>query len=202
MDNAGTLQVLKQLERGEIRAEEADARLNPASRLIERDYVPRTERMSVPQWAQELWQYPLMTGIGLVVLGAWVVAATARINALWLVLGLPLVLFGCLLMALAAGMRSRHWVFISIRRDGRHGHNIDFGLPFPIGLLRGVLGIARCALKNQKIRLGYNGRTFSGESDWADLDALFAELERELETQPGLNVDVEDDGEHVQVYFI
>jgi hypothetical protein len=202
MDNAGTMQVLKQLERGEIRAEEADARLNWSPPQVERDSSPRTGRVSAPKWAQEFWEYPLIAGIGLVVLGAWVIAATAHTNALWLVLGLPIVLFGSLLMALAASMRSHHWVFINVRRDGKHRHNIQFGVPFPIGLLRNALWIARRVLRDQKFSLGHNGRTFAGKTDWADLDALFAEFEHALESQPGITVDVDDEGEHVQVYFV
>jgi hypothetical protein len=202
MDNAGTMQVLKQLERGEIRAEEADARLNRAPTQLERDYVPRMERVSAPKWAQEFWKYPLITGIGIVFLGAWVIAATAHINALWLVLGLPMVLFGSLLIALAASMRSHHWIFINVQHDGKHHHNIRFGIPLPIGFLRGALWIARIILRNQKIRLGVNGRAFTGDNDWADLDELFASFEHEREAQPGITVDVDDKGEHVQVYFI
>jgi hypothetical protein len=202
MDNAGTLQVLKQLERGEIRADEADARLSKAPTLLERDYSPRMERSSAPKWAQEFWEYPLIAGIGIVFLGAWVIAATAHTNALWLVLGLPMVLFGSLLIALAASMRSRHWIFINVQRDGTRRHNIRFGIPLPIVLLRAALWIARIALRNQKIRLGVNGRAFSGNSDWSDLDELFASFEHELERQPGITVDVDDEGEHVQVYFI
>jgi hypothetical protein len=199
MDNSDTIGILQQLERGEISANEAEARLN-APPKIEREYVPRSDEMDVPHWVRRLWVYPLAAGILLVGLGAWVITATVNANILWFVLGLPIVLLGSFVIAVAASARSGHWMYIDIRDGGRHRHNVHFGIPFPFGLIRFGLGIAQwfAPYSHTRFRMDRNNTSF----DWSDADALIDALERELAANRGVTVDVDDDDSRVQVYIV
>jgi hypothetical protein len=141
-------------------------------------------------------------GILIVCFGAWVIASTLHANVLWFLLGLPMVLLGSLLIAIAASARSAHWVYVNIQEAGKHRHNIRFGVPFPIGFVRGALWIAKCVRWNPKINVAFNKRESRANMDWAEIDEILVALEHELEAQRGISVDVDDNGERVQVYIV
>lgn len=199
MDNSDMIGILRQLERGEISANEAEARLN-APPEIERGYAPRFDETDAPDWVRRLWVYPLTAGILLVGLGAWVITATVNANILWFVLGLPIVLLGSFVIAVAASARTGHWMYVDVREGGRRRHNFHFGIPFPFGLVRFGLGIARwvAPYSHTRIRMNRNNMSF----DWSDADALIDALERELAAHRGVTVDVDDDDSRVQVYIV
>jgi len=209
LENSGTLGILKQLERGEIDANEADARLN-APPQIERDAEPRFDETDAPSWVRRLWSYPLVAGTVLVGLGAWIIVATVHANILWLGLGLPMVLLGAFVLAIAASARSGHWVYVNLRAAGRRAHNIRFGMTvehfatatFPLGLIRFGLWIARWSGFRPRAHARVNGHAADFNFDWSDADAFIDALERELAERRGVMVDVEDNDEHVQVYIV
>ncbi len=198
MDNSGTLGILQQLERGEINASEADARLN-APPAVERDYVPRFEETDAPLWIRRLWVYPLLAGLLLVGLGAWIIVATVDANILWFLFGLPLVLVGSFVLAVAASARSGHWTYVNVKEAGRRGHNYRFGVPLPLGLARVGLWIARWFVPRTHFRVGRTSMVFD---QWDDVGEILNALERELNERRSLTVDVDDDDEHVQVYIV
>ncbi len=200
MDETEQLGILKQLERGEISAEQAEERFH-APPDIERDYQPRAE--GAPDWIQRLWIYPLAAGLGIVGVGAWIISATARANVLWFVCGLPLVLFGSLVLALAAAMTTTgHWLYVDIQGRGAHHHNMRFGTPFPLGLVRGGLWLALHLGAHPRAKFRVRGRTVGFDANWEEANAFLTELERELTRGNGVTVDVDDRDERVQVYLV
>jgi hypothetical protein len=197
MDNLGTLGILKQLERGEINANEAEARLDAPLPQIERDLEPRVDEIDVPDWVRQLWVYPLVLGLLLVGFGGWVIAATVDANVLWWLVGLPIVLLGSLVVAIAASARSGHWFYVNIKDAGTH--NIRFGMPLPLGLARAALWIARWFVPTHNFRVGKTRMVFD---DWDDVAEILDAFERELNERHGITVNVDDDDERVQVYIV
>lgn len=197
MDNSDTLGILEQLERGEINASEADARLNAPRPVIERDFTPRVDERDVPEWIRRLWVYPLLAGVLLVGFGAWIIVATVHANILWWLLGLPIVLLGSLVLAIAASARSGHWLFVNVKDAEKH--TIRFGIPLPLGLARVALWFARWFVPKSSFRMGKNQRVFD---NWDDVNAILNAFEQELNERRGLTIDVDEDGERVQVYIV
>lgn len=151
MDNANTLGILRQLERGEISAAEADTRLTAP--LVERVATPPFDRAEIPAWLQRIWTMILIAGIAVVWLGAWIIAATVRANVLWFLLGLPTVLLGSLLIAIGAGAFSAHWVYVNVEPSRTRRHAIRFALPLPMGLARFGLWIMRFVQPHPRARV-------------------------------------------------
>lgn len=201
MDESNTLGILKQLERGEINASEAEARLDSPPK-IERDYQPRFDETDAPRWVQQLWVYPLVAGLLLVGFGTWVIVATVHANILWWLLGLPIVLLGALVLAIAASARSGHWMYVNIKHAGRRSHNIRFGVPVPFGLIRFGLWTAQWFGPHPRAHFRVDRHATDFNMDWSDADAFIAALERELTERRGVTVDVDDDDEQVQVYIV
>lgn len=196
MEISDTLGVLKQLERGEISAREADARLNtpPLARLA----APPFDKSELPAWLRWAWSIPLFGGTLIVVFGAWIIAATARANMLWFLLGVPIVLLGSLVIIIGASVFSGHWLYVNVENSRKHRSRVRLAIPFPIGLLRLALWLAPWAIKLSGNRLRINHAKF----DLDDSAALIAALARELKEGRGLTVDVDDHDERVQVYIV
>ncbi len=200
MDNADTLGILRQLERGEINAREADARLYAPR--VERTDTPLFDKIDLPNWMRWMWSIPLTLGTLIVLLGTWIIAATVHANILWFLIGIPVVLFGTLLIVLGASAFSGHWVYINVEGSRRKHHSFRFGIPFPIGLLRLALWIAPWALSWSKNKIRTSRSNFNWNGDWDDPAEIIAALERELREGRGITVDVDDKNERVQVYIV
>jgi hypothetical protein len=194
MEQSDTLGILKKLERGEINANEADARLNAPVPGIEHDDEPRFETQA-PQWVRRLWLYPLVIGLLLVGFGAWVIVATVHANILWWLVGLPIVLLGSFVTALSASAPWGHWLYVSVQ--DAENHTIRLGIPLPLGLARMVLWVAPWVVPLKSLRFG---ESRVGFVDWNDITALLDAFERELNERHGIAVQV-DDEERVQVYI-
>ena len=196
MDNSDTLGILKQLERGEIDADEADTQLRTPP-AVERGDDADSLSMDAPRWVQRLWVYPLIAGLLLVGLGAWIIVATVHANILWWLLGLPIVLIGSLVLAVAASARSGHWLYVNIKDAGKR--TIRFGIPMPLGLARAALWVARWFAPTASFRVGQNRMLFE---DWDDVNAILDAFEQELNKRHGITVDVDDDDERIRVYIV
>lgn len=202
MDNTGTLGILRQLERGEISASEADTRLTTPPR-VERVAAPPFDQIRLPAWLHRIWITLLIAGTAVVMLGAWIIAATVHTNAfLWLLFGVPFVLIGSLLLAMGAGGFSGHWVYIHIESSRKRRHALRFALPFPLGLVRLGLWIARFVQPHQRARVHVNSPRSQFNALWDDPDEFMRALERELAEGRGITVDVDSPGERVQVYIV
>ncbi|MBI5032803.1 MAG: hypothetical protein HZB51_19940 [Chloroflexi bacterium] len=196
MDNADTMGILRQLERGEINAREADARLYAPR--VERTDTPPFDPVDLPQWMRMMWGIPLTLGILIVLLGTCIIASTVHANILWFLIGLPVVLFGTLLIVIGAGAFSGHWLYVNVEPTRRNKRPIRFGIPFPIGLLHLVAWVAPWAISFSKNRI----RTRHGDWDWDDPSEIIAALERELRDGRGITIDVDDKNGRVQVYIV
>ncbi len=200
MDNTGTLGILRQLERGEISATEADTRLTPPR--VERITAPPCDQMRIPAWLQRIWITLLIAGTAIVMFGAWIIAATVRANILWFLFGVPFVLLGSLLLAIGAGGFSGHWLYINVESLRQRHSTIRFALPFPIGLLRFGLWIAQFAKPHHRAHIRVNSSRAKLDALWDDPDEFIRALERELVEGRGITVDVDDQNSRVQVYIV
>ena len=201
MDNSDTLGILQQLERGEITPEEANVRLE-APYQVERIDLPTVELDAAPNWIRQLWVYPLISGLIGVGIGAWIIVSTVHANALWFVCGLPIVLIGALVVALAATARAGHWLYVNVQASRKHKHAFRLAIPFPLGLVRMALWFAKIFVPHPQAQMGFRSRDRDFKMDWADIDAFLDALERELVEHRGVKVDVDDNGERVQVFMV
>ena len=201
MENQDTLGVLKQLERGEISADQAQARLNQPPTV---DVNPAPfEEPAMAKWIRRLWVWPLTVGVLTVVLGTWIIASTANVNVLWFFCGLPFVMLGALVIALAASAQSSHWIYINVEnKKNRRERNVRLGFPLPFGLVRFALLIARPFVKypNTNIKVGTEHSRV--QMTWDDSEQLVQTLERELAEGRGMTIDVDEPNERVQVYIV
>lgn len=201
MENADALGILRQLERGEISAEEAGARLNeqPSG---ESGSSPSIPPAGAPAWFQRLWFYPLLGGLLIVGLGAWIITATVHANILWFVCGLPILLLGSLILAISATAQSAHWLYVNIDGGRRRRRNLRFGIPFPLGLVRGALWLGGLFVPISPAKLKVHGRAVKLDAAWNDAKGFFTALESELAQGRGITIDVDDVDERVQVYIV
>ncbi|MBI5304242.1 MAG: hypothetical protein HY868_19070 [Chloroflexi bacterium] len=199
MEQSDTLGVLRQLERGEITSEEADARLNAPT--VERVDEPPFEFEGAPRWARAFWLYPLVSGLAGVGIGAWIIVAT-RANPLWFVCGLPILLLGALITAISASATNAHWLYVNVDESRKGKKRVRFAMPFPLGLVRLALWFAKLFGRHPKAKMMFRSQRHEIPLDWADADAFLDALERELREHRGVTVDVDDKGERVQVYIV
>lgn len=200
MDNSDTLGVLKKLANGEISAAEADERLNSPP-PVERDYSPPEPQPGAPEWVRRLWVYPLAAGLLVVGVGVWMIVATMHANVLWFLCGLPVLLLGTMIVAISAGAQSGHWLYVGINAEGKRRHPIRIAIPFPLGMIRGALAIARFFVKNPGAVFKF-GRKNNLNATWEDAEEFVTALERELRQGHVVAVDVNDKNERVQVYIV
>lgn len=200
MESSDRLEVLKQLERGEINANEAEVRLNAPS-PVERVDTPPFDRTQLPAWVWQLGIWALSAGVLVVVFGAWIIATTVRANILWLIFGVPIVLLGSLIIAIGASTFAGHWLYINVENARNRRKSVRFGIPFPMGLLRLGLWFARFApAHSTRLNVGTSKMNFN--TIWENSDELFNAIERELREGRGITIDVDDKDERVQVYIV
>lgn len=209
---ASSGEVLRQLARGQIDAEEAtvrrdDGAATDADSGMADDLAPKLDAPedplpvrgvldSLPPDMDRLrrnWQAPFFVALGVAVLGALVMSATYGSGNIlgglaflvgWLVFILALVGAG-----IAYWSRTARWVHVRVEERG--GQYFQISLPVPVRFMDGLLHVARPFLKGDVLRHMETAATFLGSMD------------EELR-QPGgspLVVDVDDGGDRVQIYF-
>ena len=205
MTSEDTLGILKKLERGEISADQAQARLDePHTPTVELNPAP-FEEPAMAKWIRRLWVWPLTVGILTVLLGTWIMASTANVNGLWFFCGLPFVMLGALVIALAASAQSSHWIYINVQNKGRKrkkNADVRLGFPLPFGLVRFSMLIARSFVKLPSSNIKIGTQDSRVQMSWDDTDQIVRTLEQELAQGRGMTIDVDDDNEHVQVYIV
>ncbi len=212
------LEILKMLEEGQIGAEEAAAllaALRPegeersfaALRMtddegeeqdgvtagLERAEAVVGEAAPAPEWEgppaqwSRFWIYPALVGGGLLLLGAVVLgvlyAASARPG--WRVCGwLPMIL-GLLVAILAWWSRTARWLHLRVKEKGER--KIAFSFPLPLTLTAWVIRIIRPYVPQLKE---------------TGVDEMILAL-RDTKQEEPFYMDVQDDedGEHVQIYI-
>ena len=180
------LHILEMIEAGEIGVEEGARRLEAATELAESPVMPAfAPRPALVRW---LWQAAFWIGVALMAWGGLLLAlsytgesTTGRLIWAWLLLSL-----GVIGVILGWWLQRARWLYVRVRQAD--GPNITIALPLPLGLVAWGLRIAQLFVPQLK---------------GAGVDELLLAMRDELQNGRLFVVDVndEDDGEQVQVYF-
>jgi len=180
------LHILELIEAGEVSVEEGARRLEALTDTAASPVMPApAPRPALARW---LWQAALWIGVALMAWGGWMLAssyagevATGRLVWAWLLLSL-----GVAGVILGWWLQRARWLYVRVRQAD--GPNITIALPLPLGLVAWGLRIAQ---------------PFVPQLKGAGVDELLLAMEEELRDGHPFIVDVndEDDGEQVQVYF-
>jgi len=192
------MKILKRVEAGEISAQEAVRLINelgqspssePEPQVIEPEASdePSAPPLDVPKGLKQFWVYPLYVGVGIVILGAILlyVVYGAMGPWGWALCGWPLFALGVIVTAVAWWLRTARWIHVRVRGK----ENVTISVPLPLRLTAWVVKIARPFVPQLK-DTGVD-EIIMGMADTLSQDG-----------QP-IYVDVndEDEGEHVQVYI-
>jgi len=198
--------ILQMVEEGKISADQAaslmralDADSVPAEmKLIQTESGPGFEGSDAPEFeevksrARRFAMIPLWIGVFVAVLSAWgiyTVQQNSGLNFWFFCLLFPLFL-GVLLIALGAGGQGSKWLYVNVDRREAHDwpQNITLGIPLPLGLTAWFL-------RNFGHNLRGMGKT--------NVDEIIQVLDATGKSGAPLIVNVNDDedGEHVQVYI-
>ena len=198
--------ILQMVEEGKISADQAaslmralDADSVPAEmKVIQTESGPSFEGSDAPEFeevksrARRFAMIPLWIGVFVAVLSAWgiyTVQQNSGLNFWFFCLLFPLFL-GVLLIALGAGGQGSKWLYVNVDRREAHDwpQNITLGIPLPLGLTAWFL-------RNFGHNLRGMGKT--------NVDEIIQVLNATGKSGAPLIVNVNDDedGEHVQVYI-
>jgi len=198
--------ILQMVEEGKISADQAaslmralDADSVPAEmKVIQTESGPSFEGSDAPEFeevksrARRFAMIPLWIGVFVAVLSAWgiyTVQQNSGLNFWFFCLLFPLFL-GVLLIALGAGGQGSKWLYVNVDRREAHDwpQNITLGFPLPLGLTAWFL-------RNFGHNLRGMGKT--------NVDEIIQVLDATGKSGAPLIVNVNDDedGEHVQVYI-
>ena len=198
MDEA-YFKILRMVESGTISAEEGEMLLDalnadpePESGSVNgvlassRTTAEENETWSSgpPAWAQRAWIYLLAGGVALVGLAGIATALLAGMGTHlgWLACTLPLMAFGGLVAALAWWSQSVRWIHLRVQD---HDKRFRISLPLP---LRPIAWLARLA------------RPWVPQMRDYPVDELILGL-ADMEGEDSLSIEVNDEGESVQVYL-
>jgi hypothetical protein len=187
------LRILNMVESGQIDTEQAtqllaalDAADDPEP-SSPKALASEAQHASGRKWS-DFWIYPLMAGGGVLVLGALAAAWLSFSGPAFLscACGWVPMLVGMLIMLLAWWSRSARWLHLRISEGGRR--RIALSFPLPLSLAAWVLRLAQPFVP-QLAETGVD-------------DLLIALRDADIDDE-ALVIDVQDeeDGEHVQVYI-
>lgn len=198
--------ILQMVEEGKISAEEAAQLMRAldddsdeveifeagSSSGFERGGTSAPEFESVKARARRFAMIPLWVGVFIAVLSAWgifVIQQNAGINFWFFCLLFPLML-GVLLIALGSGGSSSKWLYVNVDRRQAEDwpKNITLGFPLPLGLTAWFLRNFWHNIHGMKN---------------TNVDKIIEVLDATGKSgEPFIvNVDDDEDGEHVQVYI-
>jgi hypothetical protein len=198
--------ILQMVEEGKISADQAaslmralDADSVPAEmKVFQTESGPGFEGSDAPEFeevksrARRFAMIPLWIGVFVAVLSAWgiyTVQQNSGLNFWFFCLLFPLFL-GVFLIALGAGGQGSKWLYVNVDRREAHDwpQNITLGFPLPLGLTAWFL-------RNFGHNLRGMGKT--------NVDEIIQVLDATGKSGAPLIVNVNDDedGEHVQVYI-
>ncbi len=186
--------ILEMIEAGIISAEQGLALMN----VLGESSLPGEEPAPSPAPRQEpppeltghwrhAWLYVLYAGVGVVLVSALLLYAMyATGSAWWGICGWPLFALGVLVVALGAWSRTARWLHVRVT-----GRKERFALSLPL-----PLKLAAWAMKT--------GRRFIPEKfKETGMDEVIMGLDDSLQESDGpfyVDVNDDEDGEHVQVY--
>jgi hypothetical protein len=190
--------ILKRVEAGEISTQEAVRLINelgqtrsaePEPEEIEPEPEPAQSQppLQVPQNLSQFWVYPLYVGVGIVVLGAILLYAVYGASAGWgwALCGWPIFAMGVLVVATAWWLRTARWVHVRVRGK----ENITISIPLPLRLTAWAFKIAQPFVPQLKDTGVDEVITSLGDTLAKDGQPIY------------VDVNDEEEGEHVQVYI-
>jgi hypothetical protein len=156
-------------------------------------YTPEQEVISPPPPIEthipdtrHWWQVPFWIGAALLVAGAFTLAGALSSGAICLVLlcGLPLLLIGIVAIIVAWFARNGPWVHIRVKNDRPGEHNINISVPLDLGVVA--------------VRVA---EPFVPQMKNTGVDDVIVSMKDNVKKDQPLIIDVndDDDGEHVQV---
>jgi hypothetical protein len=170
--------------------EEMDVFQTEAGSGFEGSDAPEFEE--VKSRARRFAMIPLWIGVFLAVMSAWGIYSiqqNAGVNFWFFCLMVPLLL-GVLLIALGAGGQGSKWLYVNVDRREAHDwpQNITLGFPLPLGLTAWFL-------RNFGQNIRGMGKT--------NVDEIIQVLDATAKSGAPfiVNVNDDEDGEHVQVYI-
>lgn len=179
------LQILGSIERGEISVEEGARRLEALMETAESSPPASVPRPALARW---LWQVVLWVGVALMAWGGLLLAYsyTGESTAGQLIWACLLLILGVAGVMLSWWIQRARWLYVRVRHAD--GPNITIALPLPLGLVAWGLRIAQ---------------PFVPQLKEAGVDELLLAMQEELRNGHPfvVEVDDEDDGDQVQVYF-
>ena len=197
--------ILKMVEDGKISADEAMILIraleqdSPEAEMEVIEAAPRSgsseteapEFEEVKQRARKFAMIPLWIGVGITTLFAGLMFTAIQNSGFgfWFYcLTFPF-LFGVLLMALSAGGRHAHWMFVDVQqKPGETPGRITFGLPMPLGLIAWILR-----------NFGHHIHGLGSPENAREIASM---LNRTISSDTPLIVNVnDDDGEKVRLYI-
>jgi hypothetical protein len=156
-------------------------------------YTPEQEVISPPPPIEtqipdtrHWWQVPFWIGAALLVAGAFTLAGALSSGAICLVLlcGLPLLLIGILAVIVAWFARNGPWVHIRVKHNRPGEHDINLSVPLDLGVVA--------------VRVA---EPFVPQMKNTGVDDVIVSMKDNVKKDQPLIIDVndDDDGEHVQV---
>jgi len=148
--------------------------------------------MRIKNLVRRLWLIPLALGVGVTVLGGWIMYANIHLTAIsgWVYcLGLPVLLLGVATIVAAATTRKARWLFVDVhQKPGDKPGRIFLGFPLPLKLTAWFL-------RNFGHKIPDLQKT--------NVDDVIEVIETGFTGNEPLivNVDEGDEGERVQVYI-
>ena len=200
--------ILQMVEEGKISAQEAanlmralDADTNPVQAetdIFQTEAASGFEGSDAPEFEEvkarvrRFAMIPLWIGVFVAVLSAWgiyTIQQSAGVNFWFFCLMFPLLL-GVLLIVLGAGGPGSKWLYVNVDRRQAHDwpQNITLGFPLPLGLTAWFLR-----------NFGHNIRGMRK----TNVDEIIQVLDATGKSGAPfiVNVNDDEDGEHVQVYI-
>jgi hypothetical protein len=200
--------ILQMVEGGKISAQEAASLMRALDadadsvqaemKVFQTEAASGFEGRDAPEFeevksrARRFAMIPLWIGVFLAVMSAWGIYSiqqNAGVNFWFFCLMVPLLL-GVLLIALGAGGQGSKWLYVNVDRRKAHEwpQNITLGFPLPLGLTAWFLR-----------NFGHNIRSMRK----TNVDEIIQVLDATGKSSAPFIVNVNDneDGEHVQVYI-
>jgi len=192
--------ILQMVEEGRISAEEAASLMRALDEdsaeaeieVFETGTGAGDEFEEVKSRARRFAMIPLWIGVFVAVLSAWgiyTIQQSAGVNFWFFCLMFPLLL-GVLLIVLGAGGPGSKWLYVNVDRRQAHDwpQNITLGFPLPLGLTAWFLR-----------NFGHNIRGMGK----TNVDEIIQVLDATGKSGAPfiVNVNDDEDGEHVQVYI-
>ena len=183
MNEEKRMEILKQLEAGDIDADQAIEALGSEDESHRED-IPESKTQEIP--ARRFW-WLIPFSIGIAGIGAGL--GLSQLGGWWWVCAGPLLVVSLLVVVIAATSSQSPWVHVRVRTGAEDGHRkINIHLPIPVRLTAWGLRLF--------------GANIPGLDDTA-LDELIMSLEGNISRETPIHIEVHDDedGEHVEVFM-